>query len=135
MISKDEIINAVWDGRFIAEATLTRSMADLRRALGDDQRSPHRDDRQARIPARRDSVAGRWRSVPATHDALNETRHIDAEPSPVVLPFTRPARETPSTEMTACSCAGASPIDWSRRRRWRFVGRDAEKEMFARTDG
>ena len=35
VISKDEIVDAVWEGRFIAEATLTRSMADLRRALGD----------------------------------------------------------------------------------------------------
>jgi len=40
VVSKDEIIDTVWQGRFIAEATLTRSMADLRRALGDDQRSP-----------------------------------------------------------------------------------------------
>src|SRR6186997_1097953 len=40
VVSKDEIIDAVWDGRFIAEATLTRSIADLRRALGDDQRRP-----------------------------------------------------------------------------------------------
>src|SRR5262245_2394731 len=40
VVSKDEIIDAVWEGRFIAEATLTRSIADLRRALGDDQRSP-----------------------------------------------------------------------------------------------
>src|SRR4029453_8427616 len=40
VVSKDEIIESVWDGRFIAEATLTRSVADLRRVLGDDQRSP-----------------------------------------------------------------------------------------------
>ena len=40
VVSKDEIIDAVWDGRAIAEITLTRSIADLRRALGDDQRSP-----------------------------------------------------------------------------------------------
>jgi DNA-binding winged helix-turn-helix (wHTH) protein len=40
VVSKDEIIDAVWDGRVIAETTLTRSIADLRRALGDDQRSP-----------------------------------------------------------------------------------------------
>src|SRR5262245_43311149 len=40
VVSKDEIIDAVWDGRIIAETTLTRSIADLRRALGDDQRSP-----------------------------------------------------------------------------------------------
>jgi DNA-binding winged helix-turn-helix (wHTH) protein len=40
VVSKDEIIGAVWDGRFIADTTLTRAVADLRRALGDDQRSP-----------------------------------------------------------------------------------------------
>ena len=40
VVSKDDIIDAVWDGRFIAETTLTRAVADLRRALGDDQRAP-----------------------------------------------------------------------------------------------
>jgi TolB-like protein/Tfp pilus assembly protein PilF len=40
VVSKDEIIEAVWEGRFIAEATLTRSIADLRRALGDTRRQP-----------------------------------------------------------------------------------------------
>src|SRR5262245_23811204 len=40
VVSKDEIIDTVWEGRAIAEATLTRSIADLRRALGDDQRCP-----------------------------------------------------------------------------------------------
>ena len=32
VVSKGKIIDAVWEGRFIAEATLTRSIADLRRA-------------------------------------------------------------------------------------------------------
>ena len=40
MVSRDEIIDAVWEGRFIAETTLTRAIADLRRALGDSQRAP-----------------------------------------------------------------------------------------------
>ena len=40
VVSKDEIIEGVWEGRFIAEATLTRSIADLRHALGDDRRQP-----------------------------------------------------------------------------------------------
>ena len=40
VVTKDEMIEAVWQGRFIAESTLTRSIAELRRALGDDQRSP-----------------------------------------------------------------------------------------------
>ena len=40
VVSKDELIAAVWDGRFISDTTLTRAVADLRRALGDNQRSP-----------------------------------------------------------------------------------------------
>jgi DNA-binding winged helix-turn-helix (wHTH) protein len=40
VVSKDEIVEAVWEGRFIADTTLTRAVADLRRALGDDQRHP-----------------------------------------------------------------------------------------------
>ena len=36
----DEIIDALWQGRFIAETTLTRSIADLRRALGDQTQRP-----------------------------------------------------------------------------------------------
>ena len=40
VVSKDELIDAVWNGRFISETTLTRAVADLRRALGDNQRSP-----------------------------------------------------------------------------------------------
>jgi len=40
VVSKDEIIEGVWEGRFIAEATLTRSIADLRRALGDSRARP-----------------------------------------------------------------------------------------------
>jgi TolB-like protein/Tfp pilus assembly protein PilF len=35
VVSRDDLIEGVWGGRFIAETTLTRSIADLRRALGD----------------------------------------------------------------------------------------------------
>jgi DNA-binding winged helix-turn-helix (wHTH) protein/tetratricopeptide (TPR) repeat protein len=40
VVTKDEIIDGVWQGRFIAETTLTRSIADLRRALGDQTQRP-----------------------------------------------------------------------------------------------
>src|SRR5262245_56725269 len=40
VVSKDEMIEGGWQGRFIAESTLTRSIADLRRALGDTQQCP-----------------------------------------------------------------------------------------------
>jgi len=40
VVSKVAIIDAVWQTEFIAENTLTHSIADLRRALGDDARNP-----------------------------------------------------------------------------------------------
>ena len=35
-VSKDEIVAAVWDGRFISEATMSSAVRSLRKALGDD---------------------------------------------------------------------------------------------------
>ena len=132
VISKDEIINAVWDGRFIAEATLTRSMADLRRALGDDQRSPQYIETIAKRGYRlvaTVSPAGR-RAVPAAQDAVHDARHVDAEPSPVVLPFTRQPRETPADRSDSLVVRGRIADRLESARRWRFVGREAEKEIF-----
>lgn len=40
VISKNAIIDFVWEGRFISEGTLTNTIAELRRALGDDARHP-----------------------------------------------------------------------------------------------
>ena len=40
VVSKDEIIEAVWEARFVADSALSRVIADLRQALGDDARRP-----------------------------------------------------------------------------------------------
>lgn len=40
VVSKDEIIGAVWQGQFISDSALTRAVADLRKSLGDDARRP-----------------------------------------------------------------------------------------------
>lgn len=40
LVSKEELIQQVWDGRFVTDAVLTTAMRDLRRALGDEARSP-----------------------------------------------------------------------------------------------
>ena len=40
VLSKDAIIDFVWEGRIISEGTLTNTIAELRRALGDDARHP-----------------------------------------------------------------------------------------------
>ncbi len=40
MISRQEIIDAVWAKRFLADTVLTRAISELRRVLGDDARTP-----------------------------------------------------------------------------------------------
>jgi DNA-binding winged helix-turn-helix (wHTH) protein len=109
VVSKDEIIDAVWDGRFIAEATLTRSIADLRRALDDNQRCPQYIEtiakRGYRLVA---SIAG-------------------AVPRPVVVPFTRPS----DLERDAETLTHARIADrLASARRSRFVGREEEIAIF-----
>lgn len=40
LLTKDDLIEQVWDGRSVSDAVLTTAMRDLRRALGDDARKP-----------------------------------------------------------------------------------------------
>jgi TolB-like protein/tetratricopeptide (TPR) repeat protein len=40
VVTKDQILEQVWQRRFVAESALTRSVADLRRLLGDDAEHP-----------------------------------------------------------------------------------------------
>ena len=100
VVSKVEIIDAVWEGRFIAEATLTRSMADLRRALGDNQRCPQFIEtipkRGYRLVAPV-STAGQRPVGPAPKEAGGAgASDSGTERGPVVLPFARPARSRAS---------------------------------------
>ncbi len=37
IVSKDELINGVWDGRIVSDATLNTCVRSVRRALGDDR--------------------------------------------------------------------------------------------------
>ncbi|MEZ5922136.1 MAG: winged helix-turn-helix domain-containing protein [Parvularculaceae bacterium] len=40
LITKEELIEKVWDGRAVSDAVLTTAMRELRRAIGDDAREP-----------------------------------------------------------------------------------------------
>ncbi len=40
LVTKEELFESVWEGRFVTEAVLTTAMRDLRKALGDDARAP-----------------------------------------------------------------------------------------------
>jgi DNA-binding winged helix-turn-helix (wHTH) protein len=89
VVSKNELIDAVWEGRFIAEATLTRSIADLRRALGDTER----ERRYIQTIAKRGyrliaPISGVADTAIARDAAPAPSRQAPEEPpSLVVLPF------------------------------------------------
>ena len=38
VVSKDELVEAVWDGRFISDAAISSAVSAARKALGDDGR-------------------------------------------------------------------------------------------------
>ena len=40
LVTKDELINHVWDGAAVSDDTLVQCIVDIRKALGDDSRQP-----------------------------------------------------------------------------------------------
>jgi DNA-binding winged helix-turn-helix (wHTH) protein len=78
LISKEELLNAVWGDAAVTENSLTRSIALLRRLLGDDTRNPRYIETVAtvgyrfvcKVEAEEDSFAA---PAPRTPAAMNET--------------------------------------------------------------
>ena len=90
VVSKDQIIETVWEGRFIADATLTRSIADLRRALGDSTERPQYIETIAKRGYRLIAPVAALPGVdrPANDVGRAQSQPRGKEPSLVVLPFT-----------------------------------------------
>ncbi|HEU4691110.1 MAG TPA: winged helix-turn-helix domain-containing protein, partial [Vicinamibacterales bacterium] len=90
VVSRDEIIQAVWNGRFISDSTLTRTVADLRRTLGDDATKCEYIEtipkRGYRLVARVSSAAAASTAMMAEREASPTSRDT-TRPSLVVLPF------------------------------------------------
>lgn len=75
VVSKQELMDAVWGGRFVTEAAVTSRIKQVRRALGDDGQ----EQRLIRTVHRRG-----YRFVAAAEDGADEV--IDAAPSGSVAP-------------------------------------------------
>jgi TolB-like protein/tetratricopeptide (TPR) repeat protein len=90
VVTKDQILDDVWGGRFVAESVLSRSIADLRQLLDDDAQEPRVIETISKRGYR--LVAGVTRS--GAGSAVGP-RERDGRPSLVVLPFLdlAPARD------------------------------------------
>jgi TolB-like protein/Tfp pilus assembly protein PilF len=87
VVSKDDIIDAVWNGRFIAETTLTRSIADLRRALGDTEPRRRYIETIAKRGYRLIAPVSGAGEQPAVRPTADPEADAGGGPSLVVLPF------------------------------------------------
>ena len=64
LVTKDTLMSTVWDGRYVSESVLTAVIKELRRALGDD----------ARTPQYIENVYGRGYRLVCEVDFVNENR-------------------------------------------------------------
>ncbi len=90
VVTKDQILDDVWGGRFVAESVLSRSVADLRQLLDDDAQEPRVIETISKRGYR--LVAGVTRSEPGSAVGPHGP---DRRPSLAILPFLdlAPARD------------------------------------------
>ena len=90
VVTKDQILDDVWGGRFVAESVLSRSVADLRQLLDDDAQEPRVIETISKRGYR--LVAGVTRSEPGSAIGPHGP---DGRPSLAILPFLdlAPARD------------------------------------------
>lgn len=128
LLTRDQLLDAVWGHSFVTPATLNRIVAQLRRALDDDSDTPHciqtvhrlgyrfiaplkqvRQERtpalsfappaRARLPERTESLIGRARDIEALAQALQTSRLVTVV-GPGGIGKTQAALETARTVAT-----------------------------------
>jgi eukaryotic-like serine/threonine-protein kinase len=124
-VSKEEILSKVWDGQFVAESGMTRCIAEIRQALGDDARDPKIvqtiTKRGYRLVA----------PVTVIHPAPTQEPPLAAEPPPPAEtpPTTAsppgPAEAPGAVSPAAAAVPDASGADAARPRRWKLSHRAA----------
>ena len=94
LVTKDELIEKVWDGRFISDAAVSTAIKSLRRALGDDGtqqrliRTVHGRGFRFGAPVQVSAAAAPREALSAETAAPDAAGAVDHKPSIAVLPFT-----------------------------------------------
>jgi WD40 repeat protein/DNA-binding winged helix-turn-helix (wHTH) protein len=89
LVDKHELVDAVWQTEFVADNTLTRRIADLRDALGDDARNPHYIETIPKRGYRLIAEVAFFDGPSADPDtALARTQPDEVSPYPGLEPFT-----------------------------------------------
>jgi TolB-like protein len=86
VVSKDDLLERIWDGRIVSESAITTRINALRRALGDDGVAQRLIRTFTRKGVRFVGEVTEQREVLPARDTLDETGPVD-QPSIAVLPF------------------------------------------------
>lgn len=115
LVTKDELIAKVWDDVAVTEDSLSQCIADIRKAIGDEERRVLRT-----IPRKG------YLLVPAQRGTHLAGRAPDL-PSLAVLPFLSSGEEYTSQYLPTLGCGVASEIinELARNRDLRLIGRDS----------
>jgi TolB-like protein len=87
VVSKDDLIGAVWNGRIVSDAALTTRMNAARSAIGDTGEKQHLIKTVPRKGFRFVAVVREEQEPKTTHGGRDRTRIPTQRPSIVVLPF------------------------------------------------
>jgi TolB-like protein/DNA-binding winged helix-turn-helix (wHTH) protein/Tfp pilus assembly protein PilF len=98
VVTKDELVREVWDGRFVSDDVVWRSVRELRRALGDETRAPRYIET---IPRRGYRLLASVAEIPETAGAA--TAGTGAEEAE------EPDQHQPSSVTLAAAAAGPAP--------------------------
>ncbi|HXO40045.1 MAG TPA: winged helix-turn-helix domain-containing protein, partial [Thermoanaerobaculia bacterium] len=98
VVTKDELVREVWDGRFVSDDVVWRSVRELRRALGDETRAPRYIET---IPRRGYRLLAAVAEIPDTAGAA--TARTGAEEAE------EPDQHQPTSVTLAAEAAGPAP--------------------------
>ncbi len=114
VVSKDSLLTNVWQGRFINESALSRTVAELREALGDVSAAPRYIE----------TVAKRGYRLVAPVEALAETRYKRL----AVLPFQNLGRD-PEDQFFADGVADSLSVELGRFTDLRVVSHQSSRHL------
>jgi len=132
VVTKDELVREVWDGRFVSDDVVWRSVRELRRALGDETRAPRYIET---IPRRGYRLLAPVAEIPETAGAATIRTGAEAPDHPAGLTLAGeaagPATLRPRAAAGPTGARPASHPQLRRRRRLAAVAAAAALALFA----
>ena len=110
VVTKDELVREVWDGRFVSDDVVWRSVRELRRALGDETRAPRYIET---IPRRGYRLLAPVAEIPETAGAAPARTGAEEakapDPPTSVTPAAEAAGQAPGPPLAAAAPGAARP--------------------------